>query len=43
MSSPVNHLGGRCPHIPFSIGGQMSEGGNVLHLRVADAHYLLQE
>ena len=29
MSSPVNHLGGRCPHIPFFTGGQMSEGGNV--------------
>ena len=29
MSSPVNHLGGKCPHIPFFTGGQMSEGGNV--------------
>ena len=29
MSSPVNHLGGRCPHIPFFTGGQMSERGNV--------------
>ena len=29
MSSPVNYLGGRCPHIPFFTGGQMSEGGNV--------------
>ena len=29
MSSPVNHLGGRCPHIPFFTGGQMSEGANV--------------
>ena len=29
MSSPVNHLEGRCPHIPFFTGGQMSEGGNV--------------
>ena len=29
MSSPVNHLGGRCPHIPFLTGEQMSEGGNV--------------
>ena len=29
MSSPVNHLGGRCPHIPFFTGGQMSEGVNV--------------
>ena len=31
MSTPVNHLGGKCPRIPFFIGGQMSEGGNVLH------------
>ena len=31
MSTPVNHLGGKCPCIPFFIGGQMSEGGNVLH------------
>ena len=31
MSIPVNHLGGKCPCIPFFIGGQMSEGGNVLH------------
>ena len=23
--------GDRCPHIPFFIGGQMSEGANVLH------------
>ena len=29
MASPVNHLGGRCPHIPFFTGGQMSVGGNV--------------
>ena len=29
MSTPVNHLGGKCPCIPFFIGGQMSEGGNV--------------
>ena len=37
MSSLVNHLGGRCPHIPFSTGGQMSEGGNVrLPQRVPD-------
>ena len=21
MSSPVNHLGGRCPHMPFFTGG----------------------
>ena len=21
MSSPVNHLGGRCPHVPFFTGG----------------------
>ena len=34
MSSPVNHPGGRCPHIPFFIGGQMSEGANVLHYSV---------
>ena len=26
MSSPVYHLGGKCPHIPFFTGGQMSEG-----------------
>ena len=31
MSTPVNHLGGKCPCIPFFIGGRMSEGGNVLH------------
>ena len=31
MSTTVNHLGGRCPRIPFFIGGQMSEGANVLH------------
>ena len=31
MSTPVNHFGGKCPCIPFFIGGQMSEGGNVLH------------
>ena len=30
MSTPVNHLGGKCPCIPFFIGGQMSEGGNIL-------------
>ena len=29
MSSPVNHLGGRCPYIPFFTGGQMSEVANV--------------
>ena len=29
MSSPVNHLGGRCPHMLFFTGGQMSEGANV--------------
>ena len=33
MSTPVNHFGGKCPCIPFFIGGQMSEGGNVLHSR----------
>ena len=32
MSTPVNHFGGKCPCIPFFIGGgQISEGGNVLH------------
>ena len=31
MSSYVNCLGGRCPHMPFFIGGQMSGGENVLH------------
>ena len=31
MSTPVNNFGGKCPCIPFFIGGQMSEGGNVLH------------
>ena len=33
MSSPADYTGGRCPHIPFFIGGggQMSEGGNALH------------
>ena len=31
MSTPVNHLGGKYPCIPFFIGGQMSEGENVLH------------
>ena len=31
MSSYVNCLGGRCPHMPFFIGGHMSGGGNVLH------------
>ena len=31
MSTPVNHFGGKCPCMPFFIGGQMSEGGNVLH------------
>ena len=31
MSTPVNHLGVKCPCIPFFIGGRMSEGGNVLH------------
>ena len=30
MSTPVNHLGGKCPCIPFFIGGQMSEGENTL-------------
>ena len=29
LSSPVNCLGGRCPHMPFFIGGQMSGGENV--------------
>ena len=27
MSSYVNCLGGRCPHMPFLIGGHMSGGG----------------
>ena len=27
MSSYVNFLGGRCPHMPFFIGGHMSGGG----------------
>ena len=27
MSSYVNCLGGRCPHMPFFIGGHMSGGG----------------
>ena len=27
MSSCVNGLGGRCPHMPFFIGGHMSGGG----------------
>ena len=38
MSSYVNCLVGRCPHMPFFIGGHMSGGGgggggggNVLH------------
>ena len=35
MSAYVNCLGGRCPHMPFFIGGHMSGGGggggNVLH------------
>ena len=31
MFTPVNHLGGKCPCIPFFTGGQMSVGGNVLH------------
>ena len=31
MSSYVNCLGGRCPHMPFFIGGHMSRGENVLH------------
>ena len=26
LSSPANCLGGRCPHMPFFIGGQMSGG-----------------
>ena len=38
MSTPVNHLGGKCPCIPFFIGGQMSEGGNVLHSKKVDNH-----
>ena len=29
MSAPVNHLGGRCPCMPFFIGGQMSDGATV--------------
>ena len=39
MSSPVNHLGGRCPHIPFFIGGHMSEGAYVLHSVLACHQY----
>ena len=31
MSSYVIFLGGRCPHMPFFIGGHMSGGENVLH------------
>ena len=31
MSSYFNCLGGRCPHMPFFIGGHMSGGENVLH------------
>ena len=27
MSSYVNCFGGRCPHMPFFIGGHMSGGG----------------
>ena len=42
MSSPVNHLGGRCPHIPFFIGGQMSEGGNVLHSIFVNAVFVVR-
>ena len=26
MSSPVNHLGGKCPCIPFFIGGRCPRG-----------------
>ena len=41
MSSAVNHLGGRCPHIPFFIGGQMSEGANVLHSYISIRNYFV--
>ena len=30
MSSYVNCLGGRCPHMPFFIGGHMSGGGGAV-------------
>ena len=33
-SSSVNCLGGRCPHMPFFIGGHMSGGGKCPTLAV---------
>ena len=41
MSTPVNHCGGKCPCIPFFTGGQMSEGGNVLHSRNSNRNDLV--
>ena len=42
MSTPVNHFGGKCPCIPFFIGGQMSEGGNVLHSKISAFYVVLK-
>ena len=40
MSSYVNCLGGRCPHMPFFIGGHMSGGGeNVLVRKCSYLHH----
>ena len=33
MSSYFNCLGGRCPHMPFFIGGHMSGGGEMSYTR----------
>ena len=40
MSSYVNCLGGRCPHMPLFIGGHMSGGENVLHSWKVMGHIL---
>ena len=35
MSSPVNHLGGRCPHIPFFTGADVRGGKCPAHSKCA--------
>ena len=41
MSSYVNCLGGRCPHMPFFIGGHMFGGENVLHSSIRKTFILV--
>ena len=40
MSSYVNCLGGRCPHMPFFIGGHMSGGEMSSKITASENVYL---